>query len=65
MRYLILGEKDLTVEEPLLGIHQPLHLTDRGRVHRVPAPMNPDSAVEREVMSKEQTFRSEDNAFCL
>jgi hypothetical protein len=26
---------------------------------------NPDSAVEREVMSKEQTFRSEDNAFCL
>jgi hypothetical protein len=23
---------------------------------------NPDSAVEREVMSKEQTFRSEDNA---
>jgi hypothetical protein len=27
--------------------------------------MNPDSAVEREVMSKEQTFRSEDNAFCL
>jgi hypothetical protein len=23
----------------------------------------PDSAVEREVMSKEQTFRSEDNAF--
>jgi len=29
------------------------------------APFNPDSAVEREVMSKEQTFRSEDNAFCL
>jgi hypothetical protein len=27
--------------------------------------LNPDSAVEREVMSKEQTFRSEDNAFCL
>jgi hypothetical protein len=29
------------------------------------APFNPDSAVEREVMSKEQTFRSKDNAFCL
>jgi hypothetical protein len=28
-------------------------------------PFSPDSAVEREVMSKEQTFRSEDNAFCL
>jgi hypothetical protein len=27
--------------------------------------MNPDSAVEREVMSKDQTFRSEDNAFYL
>jgi hypothetical protein len=27
--------------------------------------LNPDSAVEREVMSKEQTFRSKDNAFCL
>ena len=26
---------------------------------------NPDSAVERQLMSKEQTFRSEDNAFCL
>jgi hypothetical protein len=26
--------------------------------------LNPDSAVEREVMSKEQTFRSEDNASC-
>jgi hypothetical protein len=26
------------------------------------APFNPDSAVERELMSKEQTFRSEDNA---
>jgi len=25
----------------------------------------PDSAVERKAMSKEQTFRSEDNAFCL
>jgi hypothetical protein len=25
--------------------------------------LNPDSAVERKVMSKEQTFRSEDNAF--
>jgi hypothetical protein len=25
----------------------------------------PISAVEREVMSKEQTFRSEDYAFCL
>jgi hypothetical protein len=24
---------------------------------------DPDSAVEREVMSKEQTFRSEDNGF--
>src|SRR4029077_3948474 len=34
----LLGEKDLTVQEPSLGIHQPLHLTDRGRVHRVPAP---------------------------
>jgi hypothetical protein len=27
--------------------------------------INPDSAAEREAMSKEQTFRSEDNAFCL
>jgi hypothetical protein len=27
--------------------------------------LNPDSAVEPEVMSKEQTFRSEDNAFYL
>jgi hypothetical protein len=27
--------------------------------------INPDSAVERECMSKEQTFRSKDNAFCL
>ena len=26
---------------------------------------NPDSAIEREVMSKEHIFRSEDNAFCL
>ena len=26
---------------------------------------NPDSAVEREVMSKEQTLCSEDNAFLL
>jgi hypothetical protein len=26
------------------------------------AGLNPDSAVEREVMSKEQTFRSKDNA---
>jgi hypothetical protein len=26
---------------------------------------SPDSAVERKVMSKEQTFRSEDSAFCL
>jgi hypothetical protein len=25
--------------------------------------LNPDSAVEREVISKEQPFRSEDNAF--
>jgi len=25
--------------------------------------LNPDSAVERDVMSKEQTFRSEDNTF--
>jgi hypothetical protein len=29
------------------------------------AGFNPDSAVERELMSKEQNFRSEDNAFCL
>jgi hypothetical protein len=28
-----------------------------------PGTLNPDSAVEREVMSKEQTLRSEDNAF--
>jgi hypothetical protein len=27
--------------------------------------VNPNSAVEREVMSKEQTFHREDNAFCL
>jgi hypothetical protein len=27
--------------------------------------LNPDSAVEREIMIKEQTFRSEDNVFCL
>jgi hypothetical protein len=27
--------------------------------------LNPNFAVEREVMSEEQTFRSEDNAFCL
>jgi hypothetical protein len=26
---------------------------------------NPNSAVERQVMSEEQTFRSKDNAFCL
>jgi hypothetical protein len=26
---------------------------------------SPDAAVEREVMIEEQTFRSEDNAFCL
>jgi hypothetical protein len=26
---------------------------------------NPDSAVEREVMEQGETFRSEDNAFCL
>jgi hypothetical protein len=34
----LLGEKDLTVQEPPLGIHESLHLIDRGRVHRVPAP---------------------------
>jgi hypothetical protein len=27
--------------------------------------LNPNSAVGYEVMSEEQTFRSEDNAFCL
>jgi hypothetical protein len=31
----------------------------------VPIRLKPDCTVEREVISKEQTFRSEDNAFCL
>src|SRR5262249_2694323 len=35
----LLGEKDLTVQEPPLGIHESLHLIDRERVHRVPAPI--------------------------
>jgi hypothetical protein len=38
-----LGEKDLTVEQALVGIDQPFHLTDGGRVHPIAAPMNDSS----------------------
>jgi hypothetical protein len=38
-----LREKDLTVEQALIGIDQPFHLTDGGRVHRIAAPMNDSS----------------------